>query len=123
MAYLLTKTFHLLFVIAWMGGVFYLPRILVNLAEAGDVDAHHAGTPTARRSKRTTTPGATSRLTTPASAPTMRANWCRRARPEQARRSNCSCTAVSLGWSYTLCSIAFTAGHIAFGVTLIRFAA
>ena len=36
MAYLLTKTFHLLFVIAWMGGVFYLPRILVNLAEAGD---------------------------------------------------------------------------------------
>ena len=36
MAYLLTKTFHLLFVIAWMGGVFYLPRILVNIAEAGD---------------------------------------------------------------------------------------
>jgi putative membrane protein len=35
MAYLLTKTFHLVFVIAWMGGVFYLPRILVNLAEAG----------------------------------------------------------------------------------------
>lgn len=36
MAYLLTKTFHLLFVIAWMAAVFYLPRILVNLAEAGD---------------------------------------------------------------------------------------
>ena len=36
MAYLLTKTFHLLFVMAWMGGVFYLPRILVNIAEAGD---------------------------------------------------------------------------------------
>ena len=35
-AYLLTKTAHLVFVIAWMGGVFYLPRILVNLAEAGD---------------------------------------------------------------------------------------
>ncbi len=35
-AYDLTKTFHLLFVIAWMAAVFYLPRILVNLAEAGD---------------------------------------------------------------------------------------
>ena len=33
-AYLLTKTAHLLFVIAWMAGVFYLPRILVNVAEA-----------------------------------------------------------------------------------------
>lgn len=37
MVYLWTKTFHLLFVIAWMAAVFYLPRILVNLAEAGDV--------------------------------------------------------------------------------------
>ena len=36
MAYLNTKTAHLVFVMAWMGGVFYLPRILVNLAEAGD---------------------------------------------------------------------------------------
>ena len=35
MAYLLTKTAHLVFVIAWMAGVFYLPRILVNIAEAG----------------------------------------------------------------------------------------
>jgi len=33
--YLWIKTFHLLFVIAWMAGVFYLPRILVNIAEAG----------------------------------------------------------------------------------------
>jgi protoporphyrinogen IX oxidase len=32
--YLWTKTFHLLFVIAWMAAVFYLPRILVNMAEA-----------------------------------------------------------------------------------------
>ena len=38
MAYLITKTAHLVFVMAWMGGVFYLPRILVNLAEAGDGD-------------------------------------------------------------------------------------
>ena len=35
-AYLLTKTAHIVFVIAWMSCVFYLPRILVNLAEAGD---------------------------------------------------------------------------------------
>ena len=34
--YVWIKTFHLLFVMAWMGGVFYLPRILVNIAEAGD---------------------------------------------------------------------------------------
>lgn len=36
MTYLWIKTFHLLFVIAWMACVFYLPRILVNLAEVGD---------------------------------------------------------------------------------------
>lgn len=36
MAYVWVKTFHLVFVIAWMAAVFYLPRILVNLAEAGD---------------------------------------------------------------------------------------
>ncbi|HSR66188.1 MAG TPA: CopD family protein [Xanthomonadaceae bacterium] len=35
-AYLWTKTAHLVFVMAWMASVFYLPRILVNLAEAGD---------------------------------------------------------------------------------------
>ena len=39
MAYFWTKTAHLVFVMAWMGGVFYLPRILVNIAEAGDVPA------------------------------------------------------------------------------------
>lgn len=42
MAYLLTKTAHLVFVIAWMACVFYLPRILVNLAEAGDEPAVRA---------------------------------------------------------------------------------
>lgn len=36
MVYLWVKTFHLLFAIAWMAAVFYLPRILVNIAEAGD---------------------------------------------------------------------------------------
>lgn len=34
MAYVWTKTFHLVFVVAWMAAVFYLPRILVNIAEA-----------------------------------------------------------------------------------------
>ena len=37
MAYLWTKTAHLVFVMAWMSCVFYLPRILVNIAEAGEV--------------------------------------------------------------------------------------
>ncbi|WP_024890902.1 CopD family protein [Luteimonas huabeiensis] len=35
-AYFWIKTFHLVFVIAFMAAVFYLPRILVNVAEAGD---------------------------------------------------------------------------------------
>ena len=35
MTYPLIKTLHLLFDIAWMAAVFYLPRILVNIAEAG----------------------------------------------------------------------------------------
>ncbi|MDQ3040335.1 MAG: CopD family protein [Pseudomonadota bacterium] len=42
MAYLLTKTTHLVFVMAWMATVFYLPRILVNIAEAGDEPAVRA---------------------------------------------------------------------------------
>lgn len=41
-AYLWTKTAHVVFVMAWMGGVFYLPRILVNLAEVGDEPAVRA---------------------------------------------------------------------------------
>ncbi len=39
MAYLWIKTAHLVFVMAWMSTVFYLPRILVNLAEAGEEPA------------------------------------------------------------------------------------
>ncbi len=42
MTYLWIKTLHLLFVIAWMAAVFYLPRIRVNLAEAGDDGAVRA---------------------------------------------------------------------------------
>lgn len=36
-SYLWTKTAHLLFVMAWVAAGFYLPRILINLVEAGDV--------------------------------------------------------------------------------------
>ncbi len=42
MAYLWTKTAHLVFVMAWMATVLYLPRILVNIAEAGDEPAVRA---------------------------------------------------------------------------------
>ena len=41
-AYLWTKTAHLVFVIAWMSTVFYLPRILVNLAEVTEPEASRA---------------------------------------------------------------------------------
>lgn len=39
MLYLWTKSLHLLFVIAWMATVFYLPRILINVVEAGEQPA------------------------------------------------------------------------------------
>ena len=45
MAYLWTKSIHLLFVMAWIATVFYLPRVLVNLAEssaAGEPEAVRA---------------------------------------------------------------------------------
>jgi putative membrane protein len=32
--YLLSKSLHLLFVMAWMAAAFYLPRILINLVES-----------------------------------------------------------------------------------------
>ena len=46
MAYLWTKSIHLLFVMAWVAAVFYLPRTLVNLAEAAE-----AGEPEAVRTR------------------------------------------------------------------------
>jgi putative membrane protein len=39
MSYPWIKSLHILFVIAWMAAVFYLPRILVNIAEVGDAPA------------------------------------------------------------------------------------
>jgi putative membrane protein len=41
-AYALLKSFHLLFVMAWVAAVFYLPRILINLSEAGEEPAVRA---------------------------------------------------------------------------------
>ena len=41
-AYLITKTFHIVFVIAWMAALFYLPRILLNIVEAGEEPAVRA---------------------------------------------------------------------------------
>jgi putative membrane protein len=41
-AYLWTKTAHLVFVIAWMSTVFYLPRILINLAEVNEPEVSRA---------------------------------------------------------------------------------
>lgn len=35
MTYLYIKAFHLFFVISWFAGLFYLPRLYVNLAQAG----------------------------------------------------------------------------------------
>jgi len=42
MTYALIKSLHLLFVIGWMAAVFYLPRILVNLAETENEPAAQA---------------------------------------------------------------------------------
>jgi putative membrane protein len=39
MLYLWIKALHIFFVIAWMAGVFYLPRIFVNLAMETDRNA------------------------------------------------------------------------------------
>lgn len=41
-SYLWVKTFHLLLVMAWVAAAFYLPRILLNLVEAGDDTAVRA---------------------------------------------------------------------------------
>lgn len=50
------KTFHLLFVIAWFAGLFYLPRIYVNLAQASDTGAYDCLVGMARRLYRFMTP-------------------------------------------------------------------
>lgn len=42
MLYLWTKSIHLLFVMAWVATVFYLPRILINLAESAEANEAEA---------------------------------------------------------------------------------
>ena len=39
-AYLWTKTFHIVLIASWFAGLFYLPRIFVNLAEEKNPQAH-----------------------------------------------------------------------------------
>ncbi|MDE1713718.1 CopD family protein, partial (plasmid) [Chromobacterium amazonense] len=34
MSYLYLKAFHIFFVVSWFAGLFYLPRLFVNLAMA-----------------------------------------------------------------------------------------
>lgn len=36
MLYLWVKAFHIVFIASWFAGLFYLPRIYVNLAQAGE---------------------------------------------------------------------------------------
>ena len=36
LAYLYLKAFHIIFVMSWFAGLFYLPRLFVNLAMAGE---------------------------------------------------------------------------------------
>src|SRR5690606_19749194 len=43
------KAFHLLFVISWFAGLFYLPRIYVNLAQTSDAGAYDCLTGMAHR--------------------------------------------------------------------------
>ena len=39
-SYLWIKTFHIVLIASWFAGLFYLPRIFVNLADENNVDAH-----------------------------------------------------------------------------------
>jgi putative membrane protein len=38
--YLWIKTFHIVFITSWFAGLFYLPRIFVNLADETNADTH-----------------------------------------------------------------------------------
>lgn len=50
------KTFHILFVVAWFAGLFYLPRIYVNLAQTADPGGRDLLLGMARRLYRFMTP-------------------------------------------------------------------
>lgn len=55
MSYLWVKAFHIVFVTAWFAGLFYLPRIYVNLAQATDAAVQTCLNGMARRLFRFTT--------------------------------------------------------------------
>ena len=40
-SYLWIKTFHIVFITSWFAGLFYLPRIFVNLADEKNSEANH----------------------------------------------------------------------------------
>ncbi|MBK1779845.1 CopD family protein [Advenella sp. WQ 585] len=42
MLYLWLKTLHIVFVTSWFAGLFYLPRIYVNMAQTSNPDAYQA---------------------------------------------------------------------------------
>ena len=50
------KTFHLFFMVAWFAGIFYLPRIFVNLAQTENDGAFNQLNIMARKLYRFTTP-------------------------------------------------------------------
>lgn len=56
MTILWIKTFHILFVISWFAGLFYLPRIYVNLAQATQSESQALLRGMARRLYRFMTP-------------------------------------------------------------------
>ena len=56
MSMLWVKAFHILFVTSWFAGLFYLPRLYVNLAQADDAAVREALLGMARRLYRFMTP-------------------------------------------------------------------
>ena len=55
MAMLWVKTFHIVFIASWFAGLFYLPRIFVNLAQQSDASVQATLLGMARRLYRFTT--------------------------------------------------------------------
>ena len=55
MAMLWVKTFHIVFIASWFAGLFYLPRIFVNLAQQTDASVQATLLGMARRLYRFTT--------------------------------------------------------------------
>ncbi len=56
MLFLVLKALHIFFVVCWFAGLFYLPRILVNIAESDNPDTRAHLAQMARRLYRFVTP-------------------------------------------------------------------